>query len=214
MVRLGAEAVGLGERYTMRGDWSGGSGRNGGGGRPGGGYGQGGRGTSGGGQRSGGGGQGSGQGSGQGFGQGSGANREGRWSNELDAIFERVPKEVAAVNKDDERNFFEERAEVKPHTLVCPNCNQAADYALTWLVRQKRNHPVGFADEATLARFNKARSYMVRRDDQVACTNVRCRKRFDVAGIQSVAFLQDAADGSVEDRAARVRAAFTGRARG
>jgi hypothetical protein len=30
---------------------------------------------------------------------------------------------------------------------------------------------------------------MVRRDDMVACKNVRCRKRFEVAGIQSVAFL-------------------------
>jgi hypothetical protein len=30
---------------------------------------------------------------------------------------------------------------------------------------------------------------MVRRDDQLACQNIRCRKRFEVAGIQSVAFL-------------------------
>ena len=136
-----------------------------------------------------------------------------RWSDELDAIFERAPKEITAPKNDDERNFFEERTEVKSHTLTCTNCNQAADYALTWLVRRKREHPVGFADDATLARFEKARSYMVRRDDQVACTNVRCRKRFEIAGLQSVAFLQDAAAGSIEDRAARVRAAFNGRIR-
>ncbi len=192
----------------MRSDGNGGGGRNGGNGnsggngsRPGGGFHQGGSGNTGGGSRT-------------GSGQAGGASREGRWSNELDAIFERAPKEVAAVHKDDERNFFEERTEVKPHTLQCPNCNQAADYALTWLVRNKRDHPVGYADDATLARFTKARSYMVRRDDQVACTNVRCRKRFDVAGVQTVAFLQDAAQGSVEDRAARIRAAFTGRSRG
>jgi hypothetical protein len=30
---------------------------------------------------------------------------------------------------------------------------------------------------------------MVRTDDVLACKNIRCRKRFDVAGIQSVAFL-------------------------
>ena len=132
----------------------------------------------------------------------------------MDSIFERAPKEVAAVNKDDERNFFDERTEVKPATLVCPNCNQSADYALTWLVRRKRDHPTGYADDATRARFDKAKSYMVRRDDQVACSNVRCRKRFEIAGVQTVAFLQDAADGSVEDRAARIRAAFTGRSRG
>lgn len=147
-------------------------------------------------------------------GNGGDASRDARWSNELDAIFERAPKEVAPVNKDDERNFFEERTEVKPHTLVCPHCNQAGDYALNWLVRRKRDHPVGYADDATRIRFDKARSYMVRREDQVACQNIRCRKRFEIAGVQTVAFLQDASEGSVEDRAARVRAAFTGRTRG
>ena len=186
----------------MRGDWNGGSGRNGGNGsRTGGGFRQSGPGNAGGGSRN-------------NAGANTAASRDGRWSNELDSIFERAPKEVAAVNKDDERNFFEERTEVKPHTLQCPHCNQSADYALTWLVRSKRDHPVGYADDATRARFDKARSYMVRRDDQVACTNVRCRKRFEIAGVQTVAFLQDAANGSVEDRAARVRAAFTGRTRG
>lgn len=194
----------------MRGDGNGGSGRSGGnggngnnGGRPGVGFRQGGFGNNAGGARG-----------GSGSNQGAAPSREGRWSNELDSIFERAPKEVAAVNKDDERNFFEERTEVKPHLLQCPNCNGSEDYALTWLVRNKREHPVGYADEATLARFAKARSYMVRRDDQVACTNVRCRKRFDVVGVQTVVFLQDAASGSVEDRAARIRAAFTGRSRG
>ena len=184
----------------MRGDWGGRDGRGGNGGRGGGGSNQNGRPSFGSGSASG--------------PRDTGGVRDSRWSNELDSIFERAPKEVAAVNKDDERNFFEERAEVKPHTLTCPNCNQSADYALTWLVRRKRDHPVGFADDATRARFDKARSYMVRREDQVACQNVRCRKRFEIAGLQTVAFLQDAADGPVEDRAARIRAAFTGRNRG
>lgn len=137
-----------------------------------------------------------------------------RWSNELDAIFERAPKETTAPKNDDERNFFEERTEVKPATLACPNCREEADYALTWLVRRKREHPAGYADESTNARFEKARSYMVRKDDSVACQNVRCRKRFEIVGVQTVAFLENAAKGSVEDRAARVRAAFTGRTRG
>ena len=137
-----------------------------------------------------------------------------RWSNELDAIFERAPQEAASPKNDDERNFFEERTEVKPATLACPDCREQADYALTWLVRRKREHPAGYADDAAHARFEKARSYMVRKDDSVACQNVRCRKRFEIVGIQTVAFLENAAKGSVEDRAARVRAAFTGRARG
>ena len=136
-----------------------------------------------------------------------------RWSNELDSIFERAPKETTAPKNDDERSFFEERTEVKPATLACPNCREQADYALTWLVRRKREHPTGFADDATHARFEKARSYMVRKDDSVACQNVRCRKRFEIVGVQTVAFLENAAKGSVEDRAARVRAAFAGRTR-
>lgn len=142
------------------------------------------------------------------------ANPNERWSNELDAIFERAPKETTAPKNDDERNFFEERTEVKPATLACPNCREEGDYALTWLVRRKREHPAGFADDATLARFEKARSYMVRKDDSVTCVNTRCHKRFEIVGIQTVAFLENAAKGSVEDRAARVRAAFTGRTRG
>ena len=46
-------------------------------------------------------------------------------------------------------------------------------------------------DERDRAKFAKARSYMVRRDDLVACKNVRCRKRFEVSGVQSVAFLDE-----------------------
>lgn len=118
----------------------------------------------------------------------------------------------AQVNNE-EREFFDERSEIKTHSLVCPHCNQPGDYALTWLVRRKRARLTGYADREREARFEKARSYMVRRDDQVACQNIRCRKRFEIAGLQSVAFLQDAGEGSVEDRAARIRAAFAGRGR-
>lgn len=119
----------------------------------------------------------------------------------------------APAGGNDERDFFEERTEVKTHILTCPHCLQEADHALTWLVRRKRARLTGYGDAEREARFNKARSYMVRRDDMVACQNIRCRKRFEIAGVQSVAFMEDAAGGSVEDRAARIRAAFAGRAR-
>jgi hypothetical protein len=49
---------------------------------------------------------------------------------------------------------------------------------------------------------------MVRRDDMLGCKNVRCRKRFEITGLQSVADLQAAPTGTAEDRAARIRAAF------
>jgi len=30
---------------------------------------------------------------------------------------------------------------------------------------------------------------MLRRDDMMVCKNIRCRKRFEITGVQSVAFL-------------------------
>jgi hypothetical protein len=92
----------------------------------------------------------------------------------------------------EEREFFDERPEQRNHTLTCPHCGQAGEYQLGWLVRRKKNALPRHADERDRARFAKAQSYMVRRDDMVACRNIRCRKRFEVAGIQSVAFLQSA----------------------
>ena len=90
----------------------------------------------------------------------------------------------------EEREMFEEKDQKRSHNLVCPHCRQAADYELSWLVRTKKRHLPPRADERDRAKFAKARSYMVRKDDMVACKNIRCRKRFEVAGVQSVAFLE------------------------
>ena len=90
----------------------------------------------------------------------------------------------------DERDFFDEKESRKPHTLNCPHCRQSAEYELAWLVRTKKRQLPPRADERDRAKFAKARSYMVRRDDMVMCKNMRCRKRFEVAGVQSVAFLE------------------------
>jgi hypothetical protein len=89
----------------------------------------------------------------------------------------------------EERDFFDERPEARKHNLTCPHCNTPGEYSIQWLVRRKKPQVPRGADERDRARFAKAQSYMVRRDDQLACTNVRCRKRFEVAGIQTVAFL-------------------------
>jgi hypothetical protein len=115
----------------------------------------------------------------------------------------------------EERDFFDERTEPRTHTLACPHCSQSHEYDLQWLIRRRKARLPGHASEQDRARFNKARSYMLRRDDLVGCKNIRCRKRFDVAGIQSVVFLDEAATATVtvEDRAARIRAAFERRAR-
>ena len=91
----------------------------------------------------------------------------------------------------EEREFFDERPEKKMATLNCPHCQQAAEYEINWLVRTKKNQLPGRADERDRARFAKAKSYMLRRDDMMACKNMRCRKRFEITGVQSVAFLQE-----------------------
>ena len=88
----------------------------------------------------------------------------------------------------DERDFYDERQDKKMARLNCPHCHQSEDYELGWLVRTKKRQLPARADECDRARFAKARNYMVRRDDVVMCKNMRCRKRFEVAGVQSVAF--------------------------
>jgi hypothetical protein len=90
----------------------------------------------------------------------------------------------------EEREFFDEREQKKPHTLACPHCRQSGEYEISWLVRTKKKQLPPRADERDRARFAKAQSYMLRRDDMLVCKNLRCRKRFEIAGVQSVAFLQ------------------------
>jgi hypothetical protein len=92
----------------------------------------------------------------------------------------------------DERDFYDERQETKKHTLHCPHCGQANEYDLSWTVRAKKRQLPPRANEQDRAKFAKAQSYMVRRDDLVGCKNVRCRKRFEVTSIQSVVFIPDA----------------------
>jgi len=93
------------------------------------------------------------------------------------------------VSTMEERDFFDEKPEQRTHTLTCPHCGKADEYPIAWLVRRKKAQVPRGADERDRARFAKAQSYMVRRDDQLACKNIRCRKRFEVAGVQTVAFL-------------------------
>ncbi len=67
----------------------------------------------------------------------------------------------------EEREFFNETTEQRTHNLTCPKCGQAAEYKVTWVVRRKRAQLPRGADERDRARFAKAQSYMVRRDDKL-----------------------------------------------
>jgi hypothetical protein len=95
------------------------------------------------------------------------------------------------VRKMDEREFFNETTEARTHTLTCPKCGQPGEYKVSWVVRRKRAQLPRNADERDRAKFAKAQSYMVRRDDKLSCTNVRCRKPFEITSLQSLAFLNE-----------------------
>jgi hypothetical protein len=91
----------------------------------------------------------------------------------------------------EEREFFTETTEQRTHVLTCPKCGQSAEYKVTWIVRRKKAQLPRHADERDRARFAKAQSYMVRRDDKLGCANIRCRKPFEITSLQPLAFLMD-----------------------
>ncbi len=91
----------------------------------------------------------------------------------------------------DERKFFSESNATKPASLQCPYCRTTESYELRWLVRKKKGSIPPGADERDRKVFQKAQSYMVLLDDKVACKNLRCRKRFDISGVKTTAFMVD-----------------------
>ena len=89
----------------------------------------------------------------------------------------------------DERNYYTEQPTTKAAALNCPYCRTSETYELRWMLRKKKDRLPPGADERDRARFAKSQSYMVLLDDKVACKNLRCRKRFDVSGIKTMAFV-------------------------
>jgi hypothetical protein len=89
----------------------------------------------------------------------------------------------------DERAFYSETKATRPATLNCSFCRTQDTYELNYIVRTKKDRIPGGADERDRAKFAKAQSYMLLLDTQAMCKNLRCRKRFDISGIKTVAFL-------------------------
>jgi len=89
----------------------------------------------------------------------------------------------------DERDFFNEKTETRPHTINCPSCKQAADYQIRWIRRTKKPSLPPRANEEDRARFKAARDYMVRVDDVLRCSNPRCGKRIEITSLQTVVLL-------------------------
>lgn len=88
-----------------------------------------------------------------------------------------------------ERDIFDEKQELKKANFACPFCRERNDYDIRWMKRTKKKQPPRGINEHDRARFSKSRDYMVRMDDQLACKNMRCRKRFEIPSSQSVVFI-------------------------
>ena len=89
----------------------------------------------------------------------------------------------------EEKDFYTESEQRYKAQLNCPYCRQVAEYELRWGVRKKKASLPPRADEVDRAKFAKFRSYMVRKDDIINCSNPRCRKRFEISVVQSVVSL-------------------------
>ena len=89
----------------------------------------------------------------------------------------------------DERAYYTESQTTKVANLNCPFCRTTSDHDLRWLVRKKKDRLPPGADERDRARFLKWQSYMVLLDDKAVCKNLRCRKRFDISGVKTTAFI-------------------------
>jgi hypothetical protein len=89
----------------------------------------------------------------------------------------------------DERAYYSESPTTKPASLNCPFCKTVNEYELKWLLRKKKDRLPPGGDERDRAKFAKAQSYMLLLDDKADCKNPRCRRKFEVSGVKTVAFL-------------------------
>jgi hypothetical protein len=82
----------------------------------------------------------------------------------------------------DEKRFYDEKEESKQIPVNCPHCREENTYPVRWMVRTKKSQVPAGGNEEDRKQFAKARSYMVRIDNLVACRNIRCRKRIELTG--------------------------------
>ena len=86
-----------------------------------------------------------------------------------------------------ERDFFTEKTEMKPMSLVCPQCRHRDDYQVKWSRRTKKDRLPPGADARDRAMYEKLRDHLFRLDDFMNCT--RCRRRFEIPSHQTMVFL-------------------------
>jgi len=89
----------------------------------------------------------------------------------------------------DEKAYYTESRTTRPAILNCPFCRTQETYDLNYILHTKKERLPGGADERDRAKFAKAQSYLLLVDTHAQCKNARCRKRFEVSGIKTVAFV-------------------------
>ena len=89
----------------------------------------------------------------------------------------------------DEKAFYTEAQAKRTASLNCSFCRTQDNYELSYIVRTKKDRIPGGADERDRAKFAKAQSYMLLVDTHAMCKNMRCRKRFEISGVKTVAFI-------------------------
>jgi len=87
----------------------------------------------------------------------------------------------------DERDFFTERAELRPAHYTCPRCKRQNEYQVRWMRRTKKPRLPPGADARDKALYAKLRDYLIRMDDDVTCKT--CGKRFEIPSHQSLVFV-------------------------
>jgi len=89
----------------------------------------------------------------------------------------------------DEKQYYTESRTTKPVQLNCSWCKTMDTYEIQWVVRKKKDRLPPGGDERDRAKFAKAQSYMVLMDTHAQCKNMRCRKRFEISGVKTMAFI-------------------------
>src|SRR5262249_4684410 len=80
----------------------------------------------------------------------------------------------------DERDFYNEKQEMKTATYSCPKCRQTSEFQIRWMRRSRKKELPRGASDLDRAKFATARDYMDRIDDMLFCPNPRCRANFEL----------------------------------
>ncbi len=86
-----------------------------------------------------------------------------------------------------ERQFFNERAELRSMSITCARCRHVADYQVKWMRRTRKPEIPPGANERDHATFAGLRDYLIRLDEDVTCA--KCRRRVDIGAQKSLVFL-------------------------